>query len=690
MRDSRKQLADSTRRKRRAFLMAMLWTATNVVHCQWTSAADSAMPPLPLNSSADMKTNPFCEPSAPAMTLPLQLASGQDNRGTVNHAMSPNVRLMPIGTAIGLQPIGSGQPRRVGGAAMTIEEPRPSEVQDNRLIGSAHHVNHSLVEATIDAGVQAGADSGVVGAEPIDASPAKTSIVLMPTKFAAPIVVPNATPEPAHTPTAEALDAPVATNFGANNFGATNSVATNSGADNSVAAQPASETSAFRKPSTSVSVLDSPVERPAVAHRQLTPVPRFDSSDNTADLQPTIIRSTRSMGTVPHVIEPIAEDTSIDEAAATAQSVLGSPAATQPETVARAVPTPEPVPTPETSNPEPSNPEPISFSMTDLLSTGAPDADVTSETEGHQTDDSDTADFYVDADGVADDDDLQISDDPVNAISQHNVGIDMVEPIVISDPAADHSPIEIQFGDSDDFGNSDDQEDQMIALELAKPIVADPVPTPEPTLYKQRYRSPVAVTAVPVSLGRDNVAATHSVQTAVESNTSLTFDPAAATKPQPTDKAKLTPLYLSLAQVRSLTIGGEVRDVKIANKGVCQAFASGPNQLKLIGTGNGVTQLVVWATPDSKGSVSSPPQMRAFEIHVREEVAAGGGNSPDRTAMLNQSIRRAFPDVDVVVHQRQGELIVSGACGSEATAKKIVRMVRKTCLVPVRDEVVVR
>ncbi|TWU58124.1 hypothetical protein Poly59_10330 [Rubripirellula reticaptiva] len=634
--------------------MAILWTATNVVHTQWTSAADSAMPPLPLKSSSDMKTNPFCEPASPVTKLPLRLASGHDSNGTSSHGLSPNVRLMPIGTAIGLQPIGSGQPRRVGGAAMTIEEPRSSEIQDNQLIGSAHHVNHSLVETTIDAGVHAGKHSGVVGAASINTSPAKTSIVLMPTKFALPIVVPETAPEQA----SETLEVPPVTS--------------------AVTEQPASETSALGKPSTAVSVLENPVDQTATARRELTPVPRFDSSDQTANLQPTIIRSTRSMETVPHVIEPIAVDSTFDSDAMSSQSMLGNPAVTRSEADTTAP-----------SNSEPSNPEPISFSMTDLFSDDAPDADVMPESEVlgaeiPRADDSNATEFYVDADGYADDEDLQISDDTVDAVGQLNVGIGMVEPIVISDPAAEHSPIEIQFGDADD------QDDQMIALDLAKPIVADPVPMPEPTLYNKRYRSPVAVTAVPVSFGRGDVAATHSVQTAVEPNTSLTFDPAAATKPQPTDDVKLTPLYLSLAQVRSLTIGGEVRDVKIANKGVCQAFASGPNQLKLIGTGNGVTQLVVWATPESKGSVSLPPQMRAFEIHVREEVAAGGGNSPDRTAMLNQSIQRAFPDVDIVVHQRQGELIVTGACGSEATAKKIVRMVRKTCLVPVRDEVVVR
>lgn len=217
------------------------------------------------------------------------------------------------------------------------------------------------------------------------------------------------------------------------------------------------------------------------------------------------------------------------------------------------------------------------------------------------------------------------------------------------------------------------------------PLIQGPVLPPEPTLHNQRYRSPVAVTPVPLAFER------HSNEESVQVFSAVDADEQAQIGFNTLDRlpgnTKLTRLYLSRAQVRSLTIGGEVRNVKVADQSICQAFSAGPNQLKLIGTGNGVTRLVVWAAPDG---AESAPLMRAFEVHVNDSVDAAGDLTADRTAMLNQSIRRAFPNSDVAVKQQRDTLVVSGRCDSEATAKKIIRMVRKTCLVPVQDELLVR
>jgi Flp pilus assembly secretin CpaC len=149
---------------------------------------------------------------------------------------------------------------------------------------------------------------------------------------------------------------------------------------------------------------------------------------------------------------------------------------------------------------------------------------------------------------------------------------------------------------------------------------------------------------------------------------------------------KLTPLYMKSAQVRSLTVAGELQDIQVADSSVCRAVAVGPNQLKLIGTGNGITQLVVWAKTDEP---NQPVKMRAFEVHVDRvdpAVAAGGSTSQ----MLQQSIRDAFPQCQVELMQEGGHLIVRGRCDSPQSAEKIIRMIRKTCNVPVNDQLIVR
>jgi Flp pilus assembly secretin CpaC len=145
-------------------------------------------------------------------------------------------------------------------------------------------------------------------------------------------------------------------------------------------------------------------------------------------------------------------------------------------------------------------------------------------------------------------------------------------------------------------------------------------------------------------------------------------------------------LNLTRAQVRSMTIGGRLRRVKIADKGVCQVFASGNNRIKLIGTGLGQTELTLWADVVP----GEPTRVQTFEIHVSEAVDATGDRVAEHTALLNESIDKAFPRASVVVSRRGGQLLVTGRCDSEQTATQIIRMVRKSCLVPVKDNLQVR
>ena len=216
-------------------------------------------------------------------------------------------------------------------------------------------------------------------------------------------------------------------------------------------------------------------------------------------------------------------------------------------------------------------------------------------------------------------------------------------------------------------------------------------------LNKKRYREPVAVSAAPLSL--EQLAKAAESDFASERVKPVTAPMLGSTdresgvmigKTEPLSSSapagKRTPLYMTRAQVRSLTISGRVHQVNIANQGVCQAVASGSNQIKLIGSSNGVTRLVVWATPTG----AAAPLMREFVVHVQDNVDATGGDVGESIDKINETIRNAFPKSKISARFVGKKLLVRGTCPSEATAKQIVRMVRKTCLVPVIDEVVVR
>ncbi|TWU50927.1 hypothetical protein Poly51_42200 [Rubripirellula tenax] len=603
MRDAQKKLAETTRRKRRAFLVAFLWTASVTAAVSSADAADPARPPLPLKSSAtdtstSIHANPFCGPTeavdkSKVATSSVHLTSGQGGKSNAN------VRLLPIGTAIGLQPIGSNQPRRVDGPAMTVETPTGA-VHNNPMIGSAHHQNLDLVDATVESG------PAPVQTSPAQTLPAQTSIKLMPMNASAPMVVEPISVEQ----------------------NTVDKTTTHQAARSEVSGPVAPVMPVF-EPNTQPIVAEPVAVTP---HRHLIPVPSLPPVEV---VPPTPVAQ-------PSIAEATPQATAV---------VLPEPVAMLPVVASEEVESTE----------VKVDAEPVTFSMTD---------------------------------GFGSDDEEIVEQHPMDVATDSEVLLDsklgVVAPIIIDD-SSEGSLTAIEFSLED--------EEQIVELERSAPVVAVQAPVAEPTLYDRRYRAPVAVTSVPVSFGRAEVAKTDSVRSTIEPIATFTTEPVASQGPSPEQIAELTaakaasvPLYLSRAQVRSLTIGGDIRHVDVANKNVCQAFASGPNQLKLIGTGNGVTQLVIWATPDAaakKAGGNGAPRMRMFDIHV-QEVNANGGDEPDRTALLNQSIRRAFPEVDVVVHARGGELIVAGACQSDDTAKKIVRMVRKTCLVPVRDEIVVR
>jgi hypothetical protein len=197
----------------------------------------------------------------------------------------------------------------------------------------------------------------------------------------------------------------------------------------------------------------------------------------------------------------------------------------------------------------------------------------------------------------------------------------------------------------------------------------------------KRYRPPVEVKSIPIEIERQLPASTPSVPVAVV--------PAFQTGPvELVDAAAVKPtkLTIDLAQVRSLTVGGRLQKVKVADSTVCKVVASGPQQLKLIGTGEGITQLVVLADGNESGQ---NPLQRTFQIHVTDTRQVTGHTTPETCELLNQSIRETFPGCEVIVVQRDKELMVAGRCDSQSSAKKILRMVRSTCLVPVRDELIV-
>ncbi|NND99933.1 MAG: hypothetical protein HKN47_21650 [Pirellulaceae bacterium] len=218
---------------------------------------------------------------------------------------------------------------------------------------------------------------------------------------------------------------------------------------------------------------------------------------------------------------------------------------------------------------------------------------------------------------------------------------------------------------------------------INQPPVVDELARRTPrTKPVKRYRPPVAVKTVPLEIERTLDGA--AVDAPVHAVAEFEPNPTAVTYRQ---TSGVTPLQLNLTEVRSLTVGGDLQSIRVADPAVCKAVATGPRKVQLIGTSAGVTELFVLADGKEPGA---KPRGRAFEIHVNDPVQTSGQSLHKKCELLNASIREAFPACEVALLQRDNELMVAGRCDSQSSAKKILRMVRKTCLVPVKDELIVQ
>ncbi len=654
MRNRLYNMAKNTRVRRRVMLASMIMMASPA----WVPSAISpvagqqphgtpvrVLPPLPLNSSAAgrvIQSNPFCDPAAEAGTnATVQLASGKRN---------PALRLKPIGAAIGLHPIDALESESTRSPAIVIELPQPAPIKTNHWVASRHHQNMQLVDAAV-----ASAD------EPPAANPAFYTLEELPERLDHSIVLVSPAP-------VIKLPAPEIPS-----------------AELPASELPASELPASERPLAGTPASMIPAEQVDDGDAIVF---SLSDGDNGSPAPSTLIKPKRVHH---HVVlaEPVLIGSSSPEETPAAPDSIPS-TRQEPPSVAKSAPRPKLSSVP-TASPAPAflAPPTESSQPADSRQQGI----ATSRREEHPSPPVVVLDAGREARHLA------ASDEPVIPAPVTAPESTMHDRRYRPPVAVTPLPVAIER-----IANAS----ASIIRPTVKPVVAprlDDVAKQEPS-----PGTPNSIVSATPTLAAKPVAASQSVKSGAPTAAGKTEPGSrslAANNSQPANTAAhnsgvmdesalldalallddqngsdTTALYVSRAQVRSLTVGGRVRRVKIGDKNVCQAFATGPNQLKLIGTGNGITQLVVWADT----SEDAPISIRKFEIHVQDSVEVAGDTVGKRVELLNGSIRKMFPNCNVSVQHLSGQLIVSGRCDSEASAKTIIRMVRKSCLVSVRDQ----
>lgn len=144
-------------------------------------------------------------------------------------------------------------------------------------------------------------------------------------------------------------------------------------------------------------------------------------------------------------------------------------------------------------------------------------------------------------------------------------------------------------------------------------------------------------------------------------------------------------INLKPTEVRAIKFDSQVKQVQSDNMAVCAAIKAATGQIQLIATGAGTTRLTVHTI--GKDGVGKTER---YEVTVGD-VRTPAVDSPESIAMtLTQTVQSAFPGSNILVSSEAGRLVVTGSCPDEEAARRMLRMIRSACAIPVVDNVKVR
>ena len=131
----------------------------------------------------------------------------------------------------------------------------------------------------------------------------------------------------------------------------------------------------------------------------------------------------------------------------------------------------------------------------------------------------------------------------------------------------------------------------------------------------------------------------------------------------------------------ALEIPGNIRAVSVENEDVCRVLYT-ERAISIVGSKQGSSLIQVWTT-----ELKDAPQV--LRVNVSQPWQTPNANSGDLKE-VKQALAQAFPRSNLkLLKQEDGTLEVRGTTENEETARRVLEMVRKLCLVPVKDKVTV-
>lgn len=137
--------------------------------------------------------------------------------------------------------------------------------------------------------------------------------------------------------------------------------------------------------------------------------------------------------------------------------------------------------------------------------------------------------------------------------------------------------------------------------------------------------------------------------------------------------------------VTSLTVDGVIEAVRVEDDSIARVIGSTSRHLRLIGVRPGKTRVLV----QQKLAGDAESIREIYELHITSPSNVRGGESQQEQSLM-ELIEQKYRTASVQISRQGDRIIVQGECDDSRDAKEIVRLIRKTYLVPVEDQLILR
>ncbi|MCC9657312.1 pilus assembly protein N-terminal domain-containing protein [Rhodopirellula halodulae] len=219
-------------------------------------------------------------------------------------------------------------------------------------------------------------------------------------------------------------------------------------------------------------------------------------------------------------------------------------------------------------------------------------------------------------------------------------------------------------------------------------VKMDPVPT------APRHRAAVAVEAPPMVAVAKRKASKASTASRVSAAPIVpaalaghrdSVNTVVASQQLPVDESITATVQCEAEDVTSLSVDGIIRGVTVDDESIAQVISTNSRHLRLIGIRPGTTRVMVERLEEG----SQEPVREIYLLNIASAAKQNARSSQQEQSLMSV-IEDKYRTASVQLTRQDDRILVEGACDSVEDAKQIVRLIRKTYLVPVEDQLIIR